>query len=223
MLGLPPGAHVLDAPCGSSAALALALKKSGMKVVGADIDPEPAKLLGDSYIAVDLNASFPWEDQRFDAVVSTEGIEHLENHYHFLREMCRVLKPGGVLVLTTPNIVSLRSRMRFFGSGFFGRDSRPLNETSRHPSHHIGLATFAELRYEMHVSGFELVMVKHTHIKPVSYLYSVYVPWMFLYTRMAFRKEKNSIQRHRNLDILKTLFSRSVLFGDCLMMIARKR
>ena len=203
--------------------MALTLKKSGLKVVGADIDPEPAQLLGDSYAAVDLNGSFPWEDERFDAVVSTEGIEHLENHYHFLRELCRVLKTGGVLVLTTPNIVSLRSRMRFFGSGFFGRDSRPLNETSRHPLHHIGLATLAELRYEMHVCGFELVAVKHTHVKPVSYLYAVYVPWMFLYTRMAFRKEKDPVQRHRNSEILKTLFSPSLLFGECLMMIARKR
>jgi len=140
----------------------------------------------------------------------------------FLREINRILKPGGVLLLTTPNITALRSRVRFFGSGFFGRDARPLNETARHPLHHIGLATFSELRYELHVSGFRLIEVRHTHIKPISYLYAIFAPWVWLYTRVAFRKEKDSAQRVRNREILATLLSRSVLFGECLMLIAKK-
>ena len=221
-LRLPPGARVLDAPCGNAAALTLALIHRGFEAVGADIDSEGAKPLGDAYAQVDLNAPFPWKDQSFDAVISTEGIEHLENHFFFLRETCRILKREGILVLTTPNIVSLRSRMRFLGSGFFGRDARPLNETSRHPLHHIGLATFAELRYELNLCGFRLAAVNHTHIKPVSYLYSIYVPWIFLYTRMAFRKEKDPVQRKRNKEILKTLLSPSVLYGEGLMLLARK-
>ena len=221
-LGLPPGARVLDAPCGGAAALTLALIEKGFQAIGADVDPEAKALLGNAFSKVDLNAALPWPEQSFDAVFSTEGIEHLENHFSFLREMCRVLKPGGILVLTTPNITALRSRVRFFGSGFFGRDARPLNESSRHPLHHIGLATFAELRYELHMSGFQLVRVRHTHIKPISYLYAIYAPWMWLYTRMAFRKEKDPAQEKRNKEILSTLLSPSVLFGECLMLIAKK-
>ncbi len=221
-LRLPPGARMLDAPCGGAAALTLALIEKGFQAIGADVDPEAKALLGNAFSKVDLNAALPWPEQSFDAVFSTEGIEHLENHFSFLREMCRVLKPGGILVLTTPNITALRSRVRFFGSGFFGRDARPLNESSRHPLHHIGLATFAELRYELHMSGFQLVRVRHTHIKPVSYLYAIYAPWMWLYTRMAFRKEKDPAQEKRNKEILSTLLSPSVLFGECLMLIAKK-
>jgi hypothetical protein len=112
--------------------------------------------------------------------------------------------------------------VRFFGSGFFGRDSRPLNEAGRHPLHHIGLATFPELRYELHVSGFRLVKVSHTHIKPISYLYAIYAPWMWLYTKLAFRKEKDPEQRKRNKEILSTLLSPSVLFGECLLLVAKK-
>ena len=221
-LGLPARARVLDAPCGGEAALTRALIESGFDAQGADLDSQPEGLLGKAFAKVDLDQPLPWSDGAFDAVFSTEGIEHLENHFSFLREVCRVLKPGGLLVLTTPNITALRSRVRFFGSGFFGRDSRPLNETSRHPLHHIGLATFPELRYELHMSGFRLIDVRHTHIKPISYFYAIYAPWMWLYTRTAFRKEKDPTQRARNKEVLATLLSPSVLFGECLMLIAKR-
>ncbi len=221
-LGVPPGARVLDAPCGESAALTLALMERGFAVTGADLDPGAEARLGMAFTKVDLDTLLPWPDKSFDAAVSTEGIEHLENHFSFLREMCRILKHGGILVLTTPNLTALRSRVRFLGSGFFGRDSRPLNEASRHPLHHIGLATFPELRYELHMSGFRLLEVRHTHIKPVSYLYAIYAPWIWLYTRLAFRKEKDATQQERNKVILASLLSPSVLFGECLMLIAKK-
>jgi SAM-dependent methyltransferase len=213
---------VLDAPCGGAAALTLALKERGLSAVGADVDADAAARLGDAFAQVNLDESLPWPDNRFDAVFSTEGIEHLENQFAFLREICRVLKPGGTLVLTTPNITALRSRVRFFGSGFFGRDMRPLNETSRHPLHHIGLLTFPDLRYMLHTSGFRLIDISHTHIKPVSYLYAIYVPWMWMYTKLAFRKEKDAAQRERNREILKTLYSTALLFGECLMLTAKK-
>jgi SAM-dependent methyltransferase len=220
-LGLPAGARILDAPCGSGA-LAAALAEIGFAATGADVDTQAAQGLGPAFAQVNLNEPLPWAEQSFHAVFCTEGIEHLENHFSFLRETCRILKPGGILLLTTPNITALRSRVRFLGSGFFGRDSRPLNETGRHPLHHIGLATFPELRYELQVSGFRLVEVSHTHIKPISYLYAIYAPWMWLYTRLAFRKEKDPVQRKRNKEILSTLLSPSVLFGECLLFVAKK-
>ncbi len=222
-LGLKTGARILDAPCGGAAALTRKLRERGFEAVGADIDDEARANLGEAFEKVNLDdVRLPWADQSFDAVISTEGIEHLENHFSFLREVWRTLKPKGVLVLTTPNITALRSRMRFFGSGFFGRDARPLNETGRHPLHHIGLATFAELRYELHVSGFRLEAVGHTHVKPVSYLYAVYAPWMWLYTLISFRKEKDAVQRERNKEIGVALHSYSLLFGENLMLVARK-
>lgn len=72
------------------------------------------------------------------------------------------------------------------------------------------------------MSGFRVVQVRHTHIKPVSYLYAIYAPWMWLYTRLAFRKEKEPAQKERNKQILSTLLSPAALFGECLMLIAKK-
>lgn len=220
-LNLPKGARVLDAPCGSGA-LTVALAQQGFSATGADLEADAAALLGPSFTHANLNSALPWPNEHFDAVFCTEGIEHLENHFLFLREIRRILRPGGCLILTTPNITALRSRVRFFGSGFFGRDSRPLNETARHPLHHIGLATFPELRYELHVSGFRLIEVSHTHSKPISYLYAIFAPWMWVYTRIAFRKEKDGVQRERNKEILAALLSPSALFGECLLLIAKK-
>ena len=133
-----------------------------------------------------------------------------------------MLKPGGTLLLTTPNIVSLRSRVRFRGSGFFNQDPRPLRESTRHPLHHIGLMTFPDLRYALHTSGFRIADVAHTHIKPVSYLYAVLVPWAWIYTTIAFRKERDATQRAANHEIRRALFSRSLLYGENVMVTARR-
>jgi SAM-dependent methyltransferase len=213
--------NILDAPCGAGV-LALMLKKAGMKVRALDIESTAASLLGSSFLTADLNQTLPIADKTFDLVVSVEGLEHLENPHLFLREVNRVLKNDGWLILTTPNIISLRSRVRFLGSGFFHRDSMPLNETARHGLHHIGLRSFPQLRYDLHTLGFQLHEVAATHIKPVSYLYGIFIPWMFLYTMIAFRKEKDRIQRKRNREILRTLFSSALLFGENLLLVARK-
>jgi SAM-dependent methyltransferase len=198
------------------------LKEKGIKVHAVDIEPKAAFLLGNAFQLADLNEKLPLPDKSFDVVVSVEGIEHLENPHLFLREVNRVLKDGGALILTTPNIVSLRSRVRFLGSGFFHRDAMPLNETARHGLHHIGLRSFPQLRYDLHTLGFQLQEIAATHTKPVSYLYGIFIPWMFLYTLIAFRKEKDRIQKERNREILRTLYSSALLFGENLLLVARK-
>jgi 2-polyprenyl-3-methyl-5-hydroxy-6-metoxy-1,4-benzoquinol methylase len=221
-IGLAPRARILDAPCGAGA-LTAALRLDGYAALGADIDAEAGLRLGGAFTAADLTQRFPWDDASFDAAVSVEGIEHLENGHAFLRELCRILKPGGTLVLTTPNIVSLRSRVRFRASGFFHHDPRPLREAARHRLHHIGLMTFPDLRYALHTSGFEIVHVAPTHIKPVSYVYAALAPWMWLYTTIAFRKERDPLQRRANREIRSALFSRALLFGENVMITARRQ
>jgi len=220
-LRLAPGAKILDAPCGAGA-LAIALRELAYDAFGADIDPAAAPLLGQAFQLADFSHPLPWANAFFDVVLSVEGIEHLDNRHAYLRELARVLKPGGMLVLTTPNIVSLRSRVRFRGSGFFHHDPRPLREAARHPLHHVGLMTFPDLRYALHTSGFRIVSVAHTHIKPVSYLYGVLAPWAWLYTTIAFRKERDPRQREANREIRRALFSRSLLYGENVMVTARK-
>jgi len=220
-LQIPPGARVLDAPCGSGA-LALALRDAGFDAWGTDVVPAARERLGEKFLAADLGSGIPCEDGTVEVVLSVEGIEHLENPYGFLRDVRRVLRPGGRLVLTTPNTTSIRSRVRFFGSGFHHQDPRPLNEAGRHPLHHISLRTFPELRYALHTAGLTLVEVSHTHIKPVSLAYAVFAPVAAIYTAIAFRKEKDHAQKLRNREIRRALLSTSVLYGEKLLLVAKR-
>jgi SAM-dependent methyltransferase len=225
-LGLLKGMTILDAPCGSGE-VALELSKDGFQIFGSDLvdelSPEARSVLGENFRLTDFNQKLPWGDASFDAIISAEGVEHLENPFSFVRELHRICKPGGALIVTTPNVTALRSRMRFFFSGFYNCDPRPLDETARHPLHHIGLRTFPEWRYLLQMSGFELVEASATHRKAISYAYLIFAPLMQLYTRIAFRKEKSPKQRERNKVIRSTLTSSDLLLGENLLLVARKR
>lgn len=60
----------------------------------------------------------PFDDAHFDATVSIEVIEHVEDQFRFLRELVRVTRPGGTIVVTTPNTLHMVARLRSFACGF---------------------------------------------------------------------------------------------------------
>jgi 2-polyprenyl-3-methyl-5-hydroxy-6-metoxy-1,4-benzoquinol methylase len=89
-------------------------------IVCADILPRPSTLPEKiRWIQSDLNFSLPEPENSFDVIVSVEVLEHLENPRAVFREFYRLLKPGGTLVLTTPNQESLRSYLSLLFGGHF--------------------------------------------------------------------------------------------------------
>ena len=79
-------------------------------LTGADLLPRPASLAAQvDWIQADLNEPLPCRDSSFDAIISTEVIEHLENPRAVFREFARLLRSGGRLLVTTPNQESIRS------------------------------------------------------------------------------------------------------------------
>ena len=70
-------------------------------------------------VQIDLNTQpLPYADGSFDLVTCSEVLEHVENYRAVLREIHRVLKPGGLMVVTTPNVLNMKSRLRYLISGF---------------------------------------------------------------------------------------------------------
>jgi SAM-dependent methyltransferase len=92
-------------------------------------------------IDADLNQRWPFEDASFDITMAVEILEHLENPRGFFREMARVLRPGGVAVVSTPNITSFLSRLLFVAVGqwdlFFNHPWRLRDPYSQHVQGHI--------------------------------------------------------------------------------------
>ena len=103
--------EVLDFGAGTGVLMGrlLASEFSGT-ITGADMLPRPAGIPeGTRWIQADLNEPIPLPAASFDAIVSAEVIEHLENPRAVFREFHRLLKPRGTLLLTTPNQESLRA------------------------------------------------------------------------------------------------------------------
>lgn len=106
---LHPGS-LLDLACGSGYLLDQLATRIDAELTGVDVyDEQPGKSW--SYRAADLTAGVPFDDASFDVVVAGEIIEHVPDPDALLREIRRVLRPGGHLVLSTPNIVSWANRL----------------------------------------------------------------------------------------------------------------
>jgi len=94
--------RILDFGCGDGWLTAV-LSTFG-ETTGADLSPEVAaeRFSGIRFVAADFNTWQP-DLEPFDVVVSQEVIEHLEDQAHYLEIAASLLKPGGYLILTTPN------------------------------------------------------------------------------------------------------------------------
>ena len=134
----------------------------GYTVVACDLDPSRFRAAGVPCVRADLAAPLPFASQAFDAVVSTEVVEHLEDPHRLIRECARILRPGGTLVLSTPNILSVYSRLHFLLLGTF--DFFDTLSGSRETAYfgtkgHINPVGFPELRYALVSSGFRILDV----------------------------------------------------------------
>ena len=118
MAEFPTGAEVLDVASGSGA-MCLRLQEAGFQMTGCDMVEENFKLKGRiPFQSLDLNTEFSKTiGKRYDAVTATEIIEHLENPRQFLRQCFACLKPGGKLLLSTPNLESALSKAMYVTSG----------------------------------------------------------------------------------------------------------
>jgi len=165
--GSPTNKKALDIPLGPGA-MAWELHDQGYAVTGADINVQQSSNLPPEIIrqTCNLNEQLPFPDNSFDLVTSLEGIEHVENHFLMLRELGRVTKSGGHLIISTPNICSVEQRLKFLINGTFYRFiSRAEIEKRGSGFSHQNLIGFVELRQVLDWAGFKIERVERDRAK----------------------------------------------------------
>jgi len=106
--GLVKGLEVLDAACGEGYGSAI-LARHAASVTAVDISPETIAHARERYPASNIEfraadcAQLPFEDDRFDCIVSFEALDHLAQQEALLAGFRRVLRPGGFLLISTPD------------------------------------------------------------------------------------------------------------------------
>lgn len=153
----PQGKRVCDLPCGAGS-FAAELARLGCDVTAVDLETvEPFQFDRERLVLADANLRLPFQDGEFDMMVSIEGIEHLENPSFFVRECARVIKPGGVVILSTPNVDSYRSRRSAHIHGFH-KYFRPLSAEHK-MAWHLHPIDMTFMRGALRKAGLKLVEV----------------------------------------------------------------
>ena len=116
---LPTSGDHLDVGSGSEELLRLVRAHYPFHSFGCDYTDKLLSVPGAEIQTVDLNGEpLPYSDNRFALVTCIETVEHLD-YRAVVREIYRVLQPGGVAIFSTPNILNLRFRLRYLLSGFY--------------------------------------------------------------------------------------------------------
>lgn len=227
-----PG-RLLDIPSGAGP-ITSGAREMGYRVCELDLFPKP----GMQGVRADACAPLPFADASFDVLVTMEGIEHFENQTGFLRECARVLKPGGRMILTTPNILHLVSRVSGFLTGQRLMQQGFVNEyvtlrTSSDGRQHHGHAYLIDifrLRYLLCTAGIKLDGLCFCGLSPSSVAMAPAYPVIWAANRWAMASGRWHQQRRKapvpsaecEHEILELAVSPALLFGKKLVLHGHK-
>lgn len=153
--------RVLDVGCGDARAYQQEVLSSVKELHGIDIDEKAvarARLKGVQAITHDLSKRLPYDDNYFDCVIILEVLEHLFDPMFALKEMWRVMKPGGILITSVPNAGYLRERLKVLFRGEVNAGTTDYSNPWK--SAHIRFFNLSSFVHMIDCCGFHIEEVK---------------------------------------------------------------
>jgi ubiquinone/menaquinone biosynthesis C-methylase UbiE len=208
----------LDVGAGTGGLIRLMRERFKAESAACDYTDQLMKLPGQRVDIANLNTQpLPYTANSFDLVTATEVIEHLEHYRETLREFFRVLEPGGMCVLTTPNILNLNSRLRFLWFGYWNLFG-PLpvkNGALYSTGGHINPVSYFYIAHALMDAGFEQVAwtvdkPQRSAMPKLALLY----PFIRLFGALAYRRE---VTRYHTVDNQNAPFVRAMNHPDMLL------
>ena len=221
---LPKG-KVLDLGCGDGD-YAKRLKDLGFDVIAGDIDLARFRYKNEiEFKHCDITKEMPFSANHFDYVLLMEVVEHLRNPYVVMPEINRIIKTNGSLVMSTPNILNLKSRLRFLIEGAYEYFREPPLDQVKNPREvifnlHLVPYRYHELEYLLSATGFKVERI-------LTSLYEGYGGGLLLpiIKFQSWQKERRVTKKGGSIDygrIHKILLSKELLFGRHLIIKANK-
>ncbi len=213
--------------CPGEGELTRTLLEYGYQCIEAlDINPQNFKVKEVQCHSGNLGEDLPFEDEKFDLVLAVEGIEHLEDQYHFANECRRIVKNGGGVIITTPNIACFGSRIKFLFTGFYSLCTRPPSEFKKDwVKEHIAPLTFWQLRHILHTNGLKIKELSTDHIRRSSLIGVLFYPFSYLITYLNVTSRKYEITPEHlktNKEINRQMHKPCIYFGRTLIVVSRK-
>jgi 2-polyprenyl-3-methyl-5-hydroxy-6-metoxy-1,4-benzoquinol methylase len=224
---VPRGQRVLEVSCGRGEILK-SLQDEGYAVQGTNYTKYPD--CPDSIpvdAGVDLLRGLPYESGIFDCVILSDVIEHLSDHAKAVREIARVAKNGGHVIVVTPNMMKINSRINFLLTGFFKVNKAfigfdvPLDRSFGFHLYPAHLPTFF---YHLRANNVEPVLIDAVGYKMKSYLqWLMLIPFILPATYVETHVQEKYLKRSTSSRLLFTsLVSFKTLCGESWVVVGRK-
>jgi SAM-dependent methyltransferase len=196
------------------------LKERGWRVVSTE-----HRATARGWVSADLDIGLPFRNEAFDLVMMLEVIEHVADVPRVLSEVARVLKPDGRAIISTPNRLSVTSRVNYLLSGFYKGRRVPLSYRSTVADglnwHILGLN---DLHWLAHGAGLPIEKIGRSRRKPHAYIYApfLFIPIKLFSWMQYVRGIRDPEQRAINRELYTMMTGAPLLMDENLVMRMRK-